>query len=151
MPNTMYIEGAPVIECSLFASKALQEMLLQSVNGCIKVFPAVPQEWAEASFGDLRAEGAFLVSAERKQSRTSWIKIESLAGEPCVVKHGMGENFRTTLPKERVTVMEDGMVKLDLKKGETVTLYDSSNVPQTDPEPCLIPPADYNFWGIKNL
>jgi len=27
MPNTMYIEGSSVIECSLFAAKALQDML----------------------------------------------------------------------------------------------------------------------------
>jgi alpha-L-fucosidase 2 len=48
-----------------FAS-AIQEMLLQSHNGIIKVFPAVPDEWKNISFENLKAEGAFLVSARKE-------------------------------------------------------------------------------------
>ncbi len=45
-----------------FAS-AIQEMLLQSHNGIIRIFPAVPAGWKNISFVNLRTEGAFLVSA----------------------------------------------------------------------------------------
>ena len=63
-PNTQYVEGDPVIECSIVLDRSLQDMLLQSWGDKINVFPAVPQEWDTAVFHDLRAEGAFLVSAD---------------------------------------------------------------------------------------
>jgi hypothetical protein len=49
-----------------FAS-AIQEMLLQSHNGLIRIFPAIPNAWKEVSFTNLRTEGAFLVSASKKE------------------------------------------------------------------------------------
>jgi len=47
-----------------FAS-GLQAMLLQSHAGVVRVFPAGPATWKNAEFRDLRAQGAFLVSARR--------------------------------------------------------------------------------------
>lgn len=85
-PNTMYIEGSPVIECSIVLARSLQDMLLQSHGSLIRVFPAVPAAWSNALFHDLRAEGAFLVSAERRQGRTQWVRVKSLAGEPCRIQ-----------------------------------------------------------------
>ena len=85
-PNTMYIEGSPVIECSIVLNRSLQDMLLQSWGDKIAVFPAIPKAWDSAVFHDLRAEGAFLVSAERKGGKTAWVRIKSLAGEPCRVQ-----------------------------------------------------------------
>jgi hypothetical protein len=85
-PNTMYIEGSPVIECSIVLARSLQDMLLQSHNNLIRVFPAVPAAWTNAVFHNLRAEGAFLVSAERKAGKTQWVRVKSLAGEPCRIQ-----------------------------------------------------------------
>ena len=67
----------------------MQDKLLQSWGNEIHVFPAVPtasNKWDEAVFHDLRAEGAFLVSARWQNGKTSWIRIKSLAGEPCRIK-----------------------------------------------------------------
>ena len=50
-------------------------MLLQSYSGTIRVFPAIPASWKEVSFKTLRAEGAFLVSAERRSGVTERIEI----------------------------------------------------------------------------
>ncbi|NMC34248.1 MAG: hypothetical protein GYA36_17605, partial [Veillonellaceae bacterium] len=41
------------------------------------VFPAVPASWQAARFQDVRTEGAFLVSAERRAGRTAWVRIAS--------------------------------------------------------------------------
>jgi alpha-L-fucosidase 2 len=49
-----------------FAS-GVQEMLLQSHNGIIRIFPAVPDEWKNIAFENLRTEGAFLVSARKEE------------------------------------------------------------------------------------
>jgi len=48
-----------------FAS-AIQEMLIQSHNGIIRIFPAIPSDWKNISFKNLRTEGAFLVSAKKE-------------------------------------------------------------------------------------
>lgn len=64
-----------------FASAAgVQEMLLQSQGGRIQIFPAVPDDWRDVSFRNLRAEGAFLVSAARENGRCVRVEITSEKG-----------------------------------------------------------------------
>jgi hypothetical protein len=60
-------------------------MLLQSHGGTIRVFPAVPDDWKDVSFTTLRAEGAFLVSAEFKAGIVGGVKIVSEKGRRCTV------------------------------------------------------------------
>jgi len=62
----------------------LQEMLLQSWDGRIRIFPVWPAD-VDAEFRKLRAEGAFLVSAECRSGRVSNVTIESLAGRQCAL------------------------------------------------------------------
>ena len=88
-PNTMYLEAGPVIETPLAAAQAVHEMLLQSWGGVLRVFPAVPAGWKDAAFHDLRAEGAFLVSAVRRGGRTALVRVHSLAGEPARLRVDM--------------------------------------------------------------
>ena len=79
--------GIPTPEGGLAAAAALLEMLVQSWHGVIRVFPATPEWWPDASFERLRAEGAFLLSARRKEAKTVWVRIESEAGLPCRVRN----------------------------------------------------------------
>ncbi len=53
------------LEGNFAAAEGLHQMLLQSQGGVIRLFPAVPETWEDISFDTLRAEGAFLVTAER--------------------------------------------------------------------------------------
>ncbi len=62
-----------------FAS-GIQEMLLQSHAGTVRVFPAVPPSWKDVSFASLRAEGAFLVSARMQDGRVVEVGILSEKG-----------------------------------------------------------------------
>lgn len=62
----------------------LQEMMLQSWDGVIRVFPCWPAK-VDASFRDLRAEGAFLVSAAQEGGRVTRFSLKSLAGARCTV------------------------------------------------------------------
>jgi alpha-L-fucosidase 2 len=73
------------LEGNFAAAEGLQQMLLQSHGGVIRVFPAVPDTWSELSFETLRAEGAFLVTAERTGGRVSRLCIESEAEGLCRV------------------------------------------------------------------
>jgi alpha-L-fucosidase 2 len=62
-----------------FAS-GIQEMLIQSHTGVVKLFPAIPAEWKDVRFTTLRAEGAFLVSAKMEKGEVTTIDILSEKG-----------------------------------------------------------------------
>ncbi len=57
--------GTFTLEGNFAFASAIQEMLLQSHNGIIRIFPAVPAIWKNISFDNLRTEGAFLVSSKK--------------------------------------------------------------------------------------
>ena len=63
---------------------AVNEMLLQSHEGFLRLFPVWPQD-QPARFGRLRAVGAFLVSSELKDGQVQNLMIESEAGKDCTV------------------------------------------------------------------
>ena len=62
-----------------FAS-GVQEMLLQSHAGYIEVFPAIPVSWEVASFNNMLAQGAFEISAERRDDILYSVKVVSKKG-----------------------------------------------------------------------
>ncbi len=64
----------------------LNEMMLQSHDGVLRIFPSVPGRIADCAFRRLRAEGAFLVSARCTDGRTERVEIASLAGGVCTVR-----------------------------------------------------------------
>lgn len=147
-PNTMYLEAGPVIETPLSAVTTINEMLLQSWSGVIRVFPAVPQSWKEASFQDLRTKGAFLVSAVRKEGATQFIRVKSLAGAPLRIKTGWATPVHAMGKRTfKVTPQQNGVVEVDLKKGEEVILYTG-----TRPAGFVVCEAaddqKNNYWGL---
>jgi alpha-L-fucosidase 2 len=68
------------LEGNFAFAAGVQEMLLQSHTGTIHIFPAVPAAWKNASFDSLRAEGAFLVSAQRTNCQVMEVRIVSEKG-----------------------------------------------------------------------
>jgi alpha-L-fucosidase 2 len=104
---------------SVFAT-AINESLLQSYDGVIRVFPAFPDD----RFGrfTLHAEGGFIVSSEKKGGEIVWISIKSLYGNNCKIE----------LPWERATVVSalnrkkvtvtGKIVDLKTIKGDVITL-----------------------------
>ncbi len=71
------------LEGNFAALAGVQEMLLQSEGGTIRVFPAIPSTWRDASFETLRAEGGFLVSATRREGRTERVEIVATQNGTC--------------------------------------------------------------------
>jgi len=65
------------LEGNFAASQAVHEMLLQSWGGVVRVFPATPNTWRDAAFEDLRAEGAYRVSARRAGGRCVWVRVQA--------------------------------------------------------------------------
>lgn len=75
--TTMYAEGNPVIESPFSAATSIHDMLLQSWGGRIRVMPAVPDEWKDISFQDLLCQGGATVSADRRDGRLVFARIDS--------------------------------------------------------------------------
>lgn len=138
-PSTMYCEIGPWAQCiesPLSGAQSIHDMLLQSWGDTIRVFPAAPDAWAEITFHDMRAEGAFLVSAVRECGRTRWIRVKSLAGEPCRIMPGMDAEVRVLGDRPlALTAVGRGVYTLDLRQGEEALLYigDRAPVPTVKP------------------
>ena len=62
---------------NIAAVAAINEMLLQSWGGRIRVFPSLPHDWQEARFDGLLAEGGIEVSAVRANGATMAVGLVS--------------------------------------------------------------------------
>jgi len=92
------------IDANFGVSAAVMEFFLQSQTGELILLPALPSEWPEGSVKGIRGRGGFLVDLVWENGELSRAVIESQFGERCTVRYG------------------DNVVKLDIKKGEKVTL-----------------------------
>lgn len=153
-PTTMYAEGNPVIESPLSFATCIHDMLLQSWDGKIRVFPGTPAKWGDVAFHHLRTQGAFLVSAKRIEGETEFVSIESLVGSPCVVHTDIANPVvsinGTIASPERFKENENGFFDVSLKKGETLTLSRTA-LDQTDfaIQPIAVSEADRNSFGYN--
>jgi hypothetical protein len=149
-PNTMFAFSGQNIETPLIAVVPLHDMLLQSWGDRIRVFNAAPAAWPDVRFHNLRAEGAFLVSAQRKAGKTEWIRLKSLAGEPCRLQTDLAEPLNIVAGSKNIPIrqLDDGLFEIGLEKGDEIVLAgtgtdDSALVVQPFPEQ-----PDAKRWGM---
>jgi hypothetical protein len=64
----------------------INECLFQSYTGQLRFFPNWPKD-KDATFQDLRAVGAFLVSASISGGRVGWVRIKAEAGGECRLRN----------------------------------------------------------------
>lgn len=159
-PNTMYRESGPVLETPLSGAQVMHDMLMQSWGETVRVFPAVPPSWAEAQIHDLRAEGAFLVSARRAGGRTNYVRVKSLAGEPLTLAHSIegpvsvhrvmvtpGGNSYSTDPV-RWTTVGDGTISIELAAGDDVIVVPAGGTKDLTVAPVSAATAS-KPWGLQ--
>ena len=84
LPNRMFRHHGGGIEHLTTIPATINEMLMQSYEGIIRLFPCW-KKTEDASFENLRADGAFLVSSELKNGKIASLKITSLKGRKCNV------------------------------------------------------------------
>ena len=101
----------------------INEMLMQSHRGSIRVFPAVPDDFV-AGFDGLRAREGFLVSARRTAEGVHWVEI--VAERADVVRIGNpwpGESVELSLNEKNLrTVQGDQVIEISMAAGERLTL-----------------------------
>lgn len=133
--NTLYRESGPVIETPLSGAQSIHDMLLQSWGGKLRIFPAVPDRWKDIAYRDWRAEGAFLITARRKDGKTEFATIKSLAGEPCIVVTDIPSPVFKGDRKYKVDKLQEGTYRIDLKKGEEVLVHEKEAKPELKIQP----------------
>jgi alpha-L-fucosidase 2 len=110
------------LEGNFAAAAGLQEMLLQSYSGTIRIFPAIPSAWKNVSFKTLRAEGAFLITAERAAGRTERVEITSEKGGLCRIENPFGEAGCEIEGDENIDLEErDGEFAIMTRPGQKIT------------------------------
>lgn len=148
-PNTFYSEiGLPVMETPLHGATAMQDMLLQSWGNRLRVFPGMPDKWADASFHKLRGEGAFLVSALRKDRLTEWVVVKS--EQAGVVELDSSIDSATFLASEgsKVKRVEGNIFELDMRAGSWVVFWKKGE-PKPEIEINSTPSSsNINYFGL---
>lgn len=119
LANTMYKETGPVIETPLSAAQAIHDMLIQSQNGIIRFFPAIPKDWSTVSFYGLAAQGGFIVSGIY-DGKAQCIAVTSISNEKCIVRLKNLSDF--DLSDKNITVLNETDIRISLKKDETIVI-----------------------------
>ena len=107
------------LEGNFAFAQGVHELLLQSFNGHIEVFPAIPESWKDVSFNTLRAEGAFLISAKKENGVITSVKITAEKGGEVRLKLP----FKTWVSKgisRSLIHVENNIAAVKLDKGQTI-------------------------------
>jgi hypothetical protein len=149
--TTMYTETGriqPVTETPLSLCDSMQLMLLQSWGDTVRVFPAVSKDWKNIAFDGLLAKGGFEVSASRENGITQFIQIKSKAGEPCLLKSDIKLGRIEGIPESAVKQVAQGLYKINLNKGQTMTLF-AEGVEGAVISPVEAKPENCNAFGLN--
>ncbi len=162
-PSTLHVNGdyrqfgysqftyePMTLEAGFAYAAALMEMLLQSQRGIIRVFPAMPDAWRDASFVGLRAEEGFLVSAAMRDGKVLSVQITGEAGRPCRVKNPFDgpANLVSGYKKGKREISGD-ILSFDTEKGgvyDLIPLTDVSGVEFIEFERME---KEANWFGLK--
>lgn len=110
------------LEGNMAFAAGVQEMLLQSHTGIVRVFPAVPDAWKDVSFDSLRAEGAFLVSATRKAGRTVEVKVVSEKGGRLRLENPFPDGAFEAAGPGAAAVVPGAVVEAETRPGDEIRL-----------------------------
>ena len=111
----MGLEPGSVLEATI------NEMLLQSHAGKIRVFPAVPADW-DCRF-ILHAQGGFVVTSERENGEVKYVAVTSRKGQTCRLVSPWGRDTALRVTEagsgETVTTEEEaGVLRFATRAGE---------------------------------
>ena len=98
------------------------EMLLQSYDGVIRIFPNWVKE-KDAGFTTLRAMGAFLISSSLKQGKVEYVNVFSEKGRPCTFENPWGD-AKVLLERngQKSETLTGKLIKFETKINEKIVL-----------------------------
>lgn len=114
------------LEGNFAFAQGVHELLLQSREGYIEVFPAVPNSWLHVSFNNLRTEGAFLVSAKKENGVPTTVTVKATTNGVLHIKLPFKTWLTNSFPMYLFEMKEDGIVSVKLKQGQII-VFENSN------------------------
>lgn len=119
LPNMLFLQGGGCLENSSIAATTLNEMVMQSFEGMIRVFPNWDTD-IDCAFENLRADGAFLVSSSVKNGNIGKIKILSEKGRTVRFSNPFERAKITTGSNSFFSV--ETIITLDTSENETIVI-----------------------------
>jgi hypothetical protein len=123
----------------------VNEVLLQSHNGLIRVLPAVSKSWS--GIFRLRAEGGFLVAADFADRTARLVEVESLLGRRCRIRNPWGDTCVVRTAEGVVLRSDDSIVEFDTQPGHVYRLSPASR-PSSEYAPTPIKDAPNQQPGL---
>lgn len=117
LPNLWITQSGGGIETLAAVPLTINEMLLQSYEGVVRVFP----DWnhdKDASFNKLRAYGAFVVSSSLKNGSVAYVDLVSEKGRSCTMENPW--------PRKKVQFTRNGR-KAEVLTGKTLVFNTKTN------------------------
>ncbi|WP_313637189.1 hypothetical protein [Paenibacillus sp.] len=112
------------LEGNMAAADALQEMLLQTNLGIIRLFPAIPSSWQKngAEFQRFRGEMGVLVSAKIFAGKVEYVELQAESTGICHLENQFGSEILTLEMDGIMTKMicpTGSVITIELRKDET--------------------------------
>lgn len=121
-PNGFQYGNPHGIENCSTVPNTINEMLCMSNQQVLRVFKVWPPD-ADASFANLRSEGAFLISSALRQGKVQYVKIVSEQGRPLTLENPWpGSPLLITSNKKPKWETAGGRVTLSTLKGEILMI-----------------------------
>jgi hypothetical protein len=117
LPNLYIVQSGGGIETLAAVPLTINEMLLQSYEGVVRVFPCW-NHTKDAGFHGLRAYGAFVISSSIKNGTIGYVQLLSEKGRPCVMKNPW--------PGEKVQLVRNGK-KAEMLQGKDLRFQTAEN------------------------
>jgi hypothetical protein len=115
-PNPMWPFRHMSMESMSVLATAMNESLLQSYDGVLRIFPAFSVN--KSGRFTLHAQGGFIVSSEIKSGEIQWICVQSLNGNSCKLQLPWGKATVQSNLKKKSQPVSGRITEFNTKAGE---------------------------------
>ena len=110
------------VESASTIPATINEMMLQSFTGVLRLFPVWPKD-RDASFGNLRAYGAFLVSSTFRSGRVHELTILSEKGRDCTLANPWpGQSLVLYRNAQKAETLNGDTIKFSTARDESISI-----------------------------
>jgi alpha-L-fucosidase 2 len=122
LPNGWIIQSGGGIETLAAVPLTINEMLLQSYEGIVRVFPNWDRT-RDASFSTLRAYGAFVVSSRLQHGQVEWVRLFSEKGRTCIMENPWpGKKVQLNRQGKKAETLQGNTFSFPTKPNEMIVL-----------------------------
>jgi alpha-L-fucosidase 2 len=100
LPNLFDTHPPFQIDGNFGGTAGIAEMILQSHEGMIEIFPALPDEWPSGEISGIKARDGFVLDITWENKKLENLVIHSVKGRPCKLKYQSKITSFITSPDE---------------------------------------------------